>query len=71
MYEGTGITKHTVAIYGVIPTLLGVSFDTGEFVTNCLETYVFAVEASTAKAKLAMSILVELTYIGFHVHKQR
>ena len=55
----------------MIPTLLGVSFDTGEFVTNCLETYVFAVEASTARAKLAMSILVELTYIGFHVHKQR
>ena len=58
-------------MYGVIPALVGVSFDTGELVTNCLKTYVFAVELSTARAKLAMSILVELTYIGFHVHKQR
>ena len=55
----------------MIPALVGVSFDTDELVTNCLETYVFAVEVSTASAKLAMSILVELTDIALNVNKQR
>ena len=53
-------------MYGVIPALVGVYFDTGELVTICLETDLLAVEFSTARAKL-----VELTNIGLHVHKQR
>ena len=56
---------------GVIPALVGVSFDTGELVTICLETDLLAVEFSTARAKLAVSILVELKTIGLHVCKQR
>ena len=71
MLKFNGITEQTVAIYSVISAHDGMSFYTGELVTNCLETYVFAVEVSTARAKFAMSILVELTDTGVHVHKQR
>ena len=71
MQIGTGDTKLAKARHGLKPAVVGMSIGTGELVTACLETNILAMEVSTARAKLAVAILMKLTYIGVHVHKQR
>ena len=71
MQIGTGDTKLAEAEHGLKPAFVGMSVETGELVTNFLETNILAVEPSTARAKLTMSILMKLTDIGFHVHRGR
>ena len=53
------------------PAVVGMSVETGELVTNSLDTNILAVEVSTAGAKLTVSILMKLADNGVHVHKQR
>ena len=66
----TGDTKLAKARHGLKPAVVGMSIGTGELVTACLETNILAMEVSTARAKLAVAILMKLTYIGVHVHKE-
>ena len=54
----------------VILAVVGMSRVAGDLVTHCLDTYVVAVDVSTARAKLAMSIFVKLADVGVHVQKQ-
>ena len=70
MQKQTGNTKLAVSKLSMIPADVKMSVAAGEIFTNSLGTDVLAVEVSAAISKLAMSILVKFTNIGFHVQMQ-
>ena len=70
MQKQAGNTKLAVSKLRDILADIRMSVAAGELVTHSLGTDVLAVEFFAAISKLAMSILVKFTNVGFHVQMQ-